>query len=165
MWIKVLNREKGGSVVQGPVASVIVLLDTWETWTASCQAAEGRLVSDEIPEGDNIVGGRPADDKRILRTHLFLCHFAETGAGPHFTQMHLLFELQARGGSAIQIIEFLGQILTSGPLESGHATFQACRCSDSNKPPRTKRLGMWRHYKKVLQVDFGAGGCSGTAAP
>lgn len=87
----------------------------------SCQAAEGGLVSDEIPEGDNIVGGRPADDKRILWTHLFLCHFAETCAGPHFAQMHLLFQLQAGGGSAIQITHFLGQILTSRPPESGHA--------------------------------------------
>lgn len=60
-------------------------------------------MSAEIPEGDNIVGGRPADDKRVLRSHLLLCHFTETGAGPHFTQMHLLFQLQAGGGSAIQI--------------------------------------------------------------
>lgn len=61
------------------------------------------MVSAEIPEGDNIVGGRPADDKRVLRSHLLLCHFTETGAGPHVTQMHLLFQLQAGGGSAIQI--------------------------------------------------------------
>lgn len=121
-------------------------------------------MSDEIPEGDNIVGSRPADDKRILRTHLFLCHFAETGASPHFTQMYLLFQLQAGGGSAIQITYFLGQILTSRPPQSGHSTFQSWRYGDSNKPPRTKHLGMWKHYKKVLQVDFGVGGCSETAA-
>jgi len=129
-----------------------------------CQAAERGLVFDEIPEGDNVVGGRPANDKRIFRTHLFLRHFAETGASPHFTQMHLLFQLQAGGGSAIQIMDFLGQILTPRPPEFGHATFQSRRGNDSNKPPRTKHLGMRRHYKKVLQVDFGVGGCGGTAA-
>lgn len=93
--------------------------------------------SDEVPEGDNIVGDRPADDKRVLRTHLFLRHFAEAGTGPHFTQMHLLFQLQAGGGPASQMMDFLGQIVTPRPPESGHTTFQSCRCSDSNKPPQT----------------------------
>lgn len=89
-----------------------------------------------IPEGDNVVDGWPADDKRVLGTHLLLCHFAEAGAGPYFTQMHLLLQLQAGGGSAIQIMGFLGQILTSRPPEPGPATFQSRRCSDSNKPPQ-----------------------------
>lgn len=56
-----LNGEMGCSRVQGSIASVVVSLDTWET--DNCHAAKGGLVSDEIPEGDNIVGGRPADDK------------------------------------------------------------------------------------------------------
>lgn len=72
-------------------------------------------MSDKIPEGDNIVGDRPADDKWILGTHLFLGHFTETGAGPHFTQMHLLFQLQAGGGSTMEIINSLGQGITFRP--------------------------------------------------
>lgn len=84
---------------------------------------------DKIPEGDYIVGDRPANDKRILGTHLFLCHFAETAAGPHFTQIHLLFQLQAGGGSTMEVINSLGQRITFRPPESDHAPFKSCRCS------------------------------------
>lgn len=95
-------------------------------------------MSDEVPEGDNIVGDRPADDKRILRTHLFLCHFAEAGTGPHFTQMHLLFQLQAAGGPASQMMDFLAQMVT----------FQSRDAVTATSLPRTKCLGIWREYQR-----------------
>lgn len=82
-------------------------------------------MSDKVPEGDNVVGDGPANDKGVFRTHLFLCHFAETGAGPHFTQMHLLFQLQAGGGSTMEIINPLGQRITCRPPESDHSPFKS----------------------------------------
>lgn len=56
-----LNGEKGCGRVQGPASSVIISLDTWKTWAAAW--LERGLMSDVIPEGDNIVDDRPADDK------------------------------------------------------------------------------------------------------
>lgn len=98
------------------------------------------LMSDVIPEGDNIVDDRPADDKRILRTHLFLCHFTETGASPHFTQMYLLFQLQAGRRPAIKIMNFLGHILTTMPPTFVRATILSCRYSNTSSPPK---LNVW----------------------
>lgn len=133
-----LNGEKGCGRVQGLASSVIISLDTWKTWAAAW--LERSLMSDAIPEGDNIVDDRPANDKRILRTHLFLCHFTETGASPHFTQMYLLFQLQAGRRPAIQIMNFLGHILTTMPAAFVRATILSCRYSNTSSPPK---LNVW----------------------